>query len=96
MIGTPSGGGSAFAHFYTLPNSKLQARLASMVSFKHDGQRYDTHGTHPDIVVDRSPESLLESGKDNQLEAAAAFILSGKGYHAGDQATPQQSVKRDK
>lgn len=89
-MGTFSGGEALFAHFYALPNSK---RLASMVSFKHDEQRYDTHGTHPDVVVKCTPESLLAGGKDNQLAAATAFLLAGKGYHPGDQATKVTNTK---
>jgi len=74
LIGTPTAGASAFKRELSLPNSHLVVHLASMISYKRDGKLYDGNGTQPDIHIERTPESLLRFGEDNQLRKAIEVL----------------------
>jgi C-terminal processing protease CtpA/Prc len=74
LMGTPSGGGSALSQNFELPRSHLRVRIGSMVSFQRNGNLHDGNGTHPDVRTERTPESFLRFGKDNQLEKAIEVL----------------------
>lgn len=74
LIGQPSGGGSARTQSFSLPNSRISIRCASMASFQPDGKLYDTNGVAPDIVVTRPPEYYLEGGGDVVLDKAISVL----------------------
>lgn len=74
LMGTPSGGGSAYSQGVELPQSRLRLRIGSIISFNREGIMHDGHGTEPDIRLERTPESMLKDGRDNQLEAAVALL----------------------
>jgi len=74
LIGTPTAGASAFKRGLSLPNSHLVVHLASMISYKRDGKLHDGNGTQPDIHIERTPESLLRFGEDNQLRKAIEVL----------------------
>jgi C-terminal processing protease CtpA/Prc len=78
LIGQPSGGGSARAQSFSLPNSRLSIRCASMASFQPDGKLYDTNGVAPEIVVPRPPEYYLNGGEDVILEKALSVLTAPK------------------
>ncbi|MFA8342947.1 MAG: S41 family peptidase [Rhodothermaceae bacterium] len=74
LVGTPSGGGSARSVRFQLPNSKLQIRNASMISYQRTGALYDTNGIFPDFLIYPDPEYFLLKGNDNQLKDAIKII----------------------
>lgn len=78
LVGRPSGGGSARVQGFTLPNSQIEVRCASMASFRPDGRTYDGHGVEVDVDVAREPGDLLRDGGDAQLEAAIAALRKRK------------------
>jgi hypothetical protein len=75
LLGTPSGGGSGFAHDVVLGATPFRVRIGSMVSFQADGQLFDGNGVRPDVVVEPAPEYYV-GGHDNVLEAAVKRIKS--------------------
>jgi hypothetical protein len=75
-MGTPSAGGSARAQGFMLPNSRIEVRCASMVSYRPDGRLYDTRGIEVDIEIRPAPADLVVGGADRVLDAAELFILS--------------------
>jgi C-terminal processing protease CtpA/Prc len=74
LVGTPSGGGSAYSKFFELPNSHLRIRNGSMVSFKRDGRLHDGTGIQPDVRLEATAESFLRRGPDNQLQKALELL----------------------
>jgi Peptidase family S41 len=73
LLGTPSGGGSAFAQSVTLGATPFRVRLGSMASFQTDGKLFEGYGVNPDMVVEPMPEYYI-GGTDNVLEAAVRRI----------------------
>jgi C-terminal processing protease CtpA/Prc len=67
LLGTPSGGGSAFTPDVILGATPLRLRIGSMVSFQADGRLVDGNGVRPDVVVEAAPEYYI-GGRDNVLE----------------------------
>jgi len=41
---------------------------------ERNGKLHDGNGTHPDVRVERAPESFLRLGSDNQLEKALGLL----------------------
>ena len=74
LIGTPSGGGSARAQQFKLPNSGIRVRCASMASFRPSGRTYDGRGVEVDIETLPYPGFFLQEGRDAALEAAVALL----------------------
>lgn len=70
LIGVPSSGGSGYGIHYTLPNSKIKVRLASMISFQPDGRLYDTRGITPHVLHTPVPSDFVRGGTDSMLDAA--------------------------
>jgi hypothetical protein len=73
LLGTASGGGSAFAQSVTLGATPFRVRLGSMASFQTNGKLFEGYGVNPDIVVEPMPEYYL-GGTDKALEAAVRRI----------------------
>ena len=76
LMGSASGGGSARSQRFTLPNSGIEIRCASMASFRPDGRLYDGRGVEVDIEVFPEPHDLLSSGHDSVLDAAIKHLRS--------------------
>ncbi len=74
LIGTKSSGGSGRAQKYTLPNSDINVRLSSMISFQPNGNLYDRVGVSPDIEVAPASVSDAIGATDNQLDFAKKWI----------------------
>jgi hypothetical protein len=70
LVGRASGGGSARSQGFSLPNTGIDVRCASMASFRPNGLLYDGRGVEVDVEVDRAPGDLVPGGGDTQLEAA--------------------------
>ena len=73
LLGEASGGGSARSVTAELSNG-IQVRIASMVSFQTNGELFDGNGVEPDRFIAPSPDSFLESGTDNVLQAALDLL----------------------
>lgn len=73
LVGTPTGGGSGRARKYRLPNSGIEVKLSTMVSFKPDGGLFDHNGVMPDIIVEETVTDLLRQ-TDTQLDRAVAEL----------------------
>ena len=73
LVGTPSGGGSAFGQNVFLGATPLRVRLGSMASFQSDGKLFDGNGVMPDVVVEPAPEYYI-GGSDNVLEEAVKLV----------------------
>jgi hypothetical protein len=76
LLGRASGGGSGFAQRFTLPNSGIEVRCASMASFTPDGKLYDRRGIEPDESVEPEPSYFVQGGRDEPLERARALFLT--------------------
>ena len=60
---------------FTLPNSKLEVKLAATAGFKPGGEPYAAaHGVEPHVAVALEPASLLDGQPDGMLSAALAEI----------------------
>lgn len=73
LFGTPSGGGSAFAHRLPVGATPFRVRLGTMASFQADGSLFDGNGVQPDVVIEPVPEYHI-GGRDNVLEEAMKRI----------------------
>lgn len=76
LVGQASGGGSARAEGFTLPNTNIEVRCASMASFRPDGRLYDGRGIEVDVDVARAPGDLVLNGGDAQLQAALRVLAA--------------------
>ncbi|MCH2162571.1 MAG: S41 family peptidase, partial [Phycisphaerales bacterium] len=76
LMGKASGGGSARSQGFTLSNSGVEVRCASMASFRPDGRTYDGRGIEVDIEIDPAPDDVLQGSGDRVLEAAIERIRS--------------------
>lgn len=74
LMGEASAGGSARSQRFTLPNSRIDVRCASMASYRPDGRLYDGRGVEVDVEVATRPTDLLEGGTDTVLDAALARL----------------------
>jgi hypothetical protein len=75
LLGSPSGGGSAFGQDVPLGQTPLEVRIGSMVSFQADGRLFDTNGIRPDVELAPVPEYYI-GGRDNVLEEAVRRLTS--------------------
>jgi C-terminal processing protease CtpA/Prc len=75
LLGTPSGGGSAFVQTVALGPTPFRLRLGSMASFQADGKLFDGNGVSPDVVVEASPEYHI-GGLDNVLAEAVKRVMA--------------------
>jgi C-terminal processing protease CtpA/Prc len=73
LLGTPSGGGSAFVQPVTLGETTFRIRIGSMASFQRDGKLFDGNGVRPDVMVEPVPEYYI-GGPDNVLAEAVKRI----------------------
>lgn len=74
LIGVPSQGGSARAKTYGLFSRNIRVRLATIASFKRDGNIYDGNPTHPDIVIYPSPSYFI--GESDEILSKALEVLA--------------------
>lgn len=75
VLGTPTMGRSGQGVVFPLPNSKLGVNLSTMASFQKTGERYDTAGIRPDIVVEPAPTDWF-GASDTMLDRARAMIAT--------------------
>ena len=73
LVGSPSGGGSGCRVSTRLRHSLMTVHLSSMVSFRANGQLYDTRGVLPDMLLQPSATDLLGE-TDSILEKAIQHI----------------------
>ena len=69
LIGTATMGRSGQGVVFPLPNSGLGVNLSTMASFQKTGERYDTVGIAPDIVMEPLPQDWF-TASDSVLERA--------------------------
>lgn len=67
LAGVRTNGSSGRSRYYVLPNSGLELRLSTMVSYQRDGRTLDGNGTPTDLEIDVTLEQR-PSGRDLQLE----------------------------
>jgi hypothetical protein len=75
LLGSPSGGGSAFLQRVALGETPFMLQLGSMASFQADGELFDGNGVHPDVVVAPLPEYYV-GGKDHVLAQALKRVAA--------------------
>lgn len=73
LLGTPSGGGSAFSQEFVLGATPIRLRFGSMASFQANGQLFDGKGVHPDVRLEPVPEYYM-GVQDNVLQEAVRRI----------------------
>jgi hypothetical protein len=73
LLGTPSGGGSAFTQDVVLGATPFRLRIGSMASFQADGRLFDGNGVRPDVIVETTPEYYI-GGLDNVLAEAVKRV----------------------
>ncbi|MFC3197573.1 S41 family peptidase [Parapedobacter deserti] len=73
IVGVNTDGSSGNSERFELPNSALEGRISTMVSFQKDGKTLDGIGTEPDIFIERSLEQVFLN-EDHQLEALKNII----------------------
>ncbi|RZL33927.1 MAG: hypothetical protein EOO96_11255 [Pedobacter sp.] len=74
IVGTTTDGSSGNSERLELPNSKIQLKISTMVSFQKDGKILDGYGTAPDIRIERDINQILWK-TDTQLEKLRMLIL---------------------
>jgi len=74
-VGVNTDGSSGNSENFTLPNSKLQLKISTMVSFQKNGKTLDGIGTEPDVKIERDLNQVLWRS-DSQLEKLRAMILN--------------------
>lgn len=72
-LGTPTMGRSGQGVVFPLPHSKLGVNLSTMASFQKTGERYDTAGIRPDILVEPAPTDWF-GATDTVLDRARAMV----------------------
>ena len=77
IVGVTTDGSSGNSDRFKLPNSEIQIKISTMVSFQKDGKILDGFGTEPDIEIERDINQTLWKS-DTQLEKLRSIILSGK------------------
>lgn len=77
IVGVKTDGSSGNSERFTLPNSKIQLRISTMVSFQKNGKTLDGIGTEPDIKIERDLNQVLWRS-DSQLEKLRTIILNRK------------------
>ena len=75
LMGTPSGGGSAFSQQMAISNVS-GVSIGSMISFQADGRTFDGFGVEPDEFVEATAEAY-DRRSDIQLETAVELLLRG-------------------
>jgi hypothetical protein len=78
LLGSPSGGGSAFSQEIVLGATPLRLRIGSMASFQANGELFDGHGVQPDVPLEPVPEYYI-GVKDNVLEEAVKRVREEEG-----------------
>lgn len=77
VVGIKTDGSSGNSERFELPNSKLNVKMSTMVSFQKDGKILDGFGTEPDIKISRDIDQILWKS-DTQLEKLKSLILENK------------------
>jgi C-terminal processing protease CtpA/Prc len=75
LVGTPSGGGSAFLQEVVLGATPLRLHIGSMASFQADGRLFDGNGVSPDVLAVPLPEYYV-GGRDGVVEEAVRRIMA--------------------
>ena len=73
LLGTASGGGSARSVSFSIPDSGIRVKIASMASFQPNGQMYDSNGVQPDEVV--QPTAGYFIGREDPVLDRALKII---------------------
>ncbi|MGB0899803.1 MAG: S41 family peptidase, partial [Psychrobium sp.] len=82
LIGQASGGGSARSQYYFLDNAAKHeswslVKMATMASYKSNGQLIEGVGVTPDIAMDYTLQDLIGE-QDSMLDKAVSFIATQK------------------
>lgn len=80
LIGTKSGGGSGRTSTLQLPNSTLEIKLSTIISFQPDGSLYDRVGVSPDTEAYELTIDDVIGKRDNQLDIALKHIHNQSAY----------------
>lgn len=75
VSGVTTDGSSGNSERFELPNSKLQGRISTMVSYQKDGKILDGIGTEPDIIIERNLDQIFWK-EDYQLNKLKDIIRS--------------------
>ena len=75
VLGTPTMGRSGQGVVFPLPHSKLGVNLSTMASYQKTGERYDTVGITPDIVVEPALSDWYNA-TDTVLDRVQAMLAA--------------------
>lgn len=78
LMGTQSGGGSGKAEDHLLPQSRLEVRLSSIISFQPNGHLFEGMGVEPDFHVEPKSYTDILGSTDSQLDAAIEYIKANR------------------
>ncbi|UII77651.1 S41 family peptidase [Flagellimonas sp. HMM57] len=73
IVGVNTDGSSGNSVAFRLPNSKIEGKISTMVSYQKNGKILDGVGTEPDIVIERNIDQVLWK-KDYQLDRLKDII----------------------
>ena len=73
IVGVNTDGSSGNSKRFELPNSKLNGRISTMVSYQKNGDILDGIGTKPDILIERNEDQILWK-EDYQLNSLIELI----------------------
>jgi C-terminal processing protease CtpA/Prc len=73
VCGTTTNDSSGRSGRFSLPNSKIQLKLSTMLFFQKNGLPLDGYGTIPDIVIPRDEQQILGK-QDSQLKTLIEII----------------------
>ena len=73
IVGVNTDGSSGNSKRFELPNSKLNGRISTMVSYQKNGDILDGIGTKPDILIERNVDQILWR-EDSQLNSLIELI----------------------
>jgi C-terminal processing protease CtpA/Prc len=75
IAGVTTDGSSGNSERFELPNSKLQGKISSMVSYQKNGKILDGIGTEPDLIIERNLDQIFWK-EDYQLNKLKDIIKS--------------------
>ncbi len=75
IAGVTTDGSSGRSRIFELPESGIEVRLSTMLSFQRNGKTLDGNGTEPDILIKRKEKQIL-GYEDSQLMDLISIIKS--------------------
>jgi len=77
ICGTTTNGSSGRSRHFLLPNSNVQIKISTMLSFQRNGFPLDGYGTEPDLEIERDERQIM-GYQDSQLLELAKIIEHSK------------------